>query len=356
MTIVIQKARNQFMGVTIVDVAAKAGVSPSTVSRVISNDSRISQKTSRKVRKVMDELGYHPNMMAKSLVTKTTNNLGIVLPRPADELFQNQFFSEIIRGIVTKAAANSYNVLMTAGANMFEEEKAVERLVRGRNVDGIILLSSRHEDPIIYFLREKAFPFVLVGRSDQYHDIISVDNDNISASYDVTRHLIQLGHRNIAFVSGPLNLTVSKDRLSGYGRALFEAGIAHRNEFIFENSFTTESATEITERILRLEQRPTAIIAIDDLTAFSIIRSLWARGLRVPEDCSVVGFNNTIISEMCLPPISSVDIGIYQMGKSVAQTLIQCIKGDGLEQARIIIPHQLIWRESVTHPLTDPSS
>ncbi|SMG55808.1 LacI family DNA-binding transcriptional regulator [Paenibacillus aquistagni] len=334
------------MAVTIVDVAHKAGVSPSTVSRVISNDSRISQKTSRKVRKIMEELGYHPNMLAKSLVTKTTNNIGIVLPRPADELFQNQFFSEIIRGIVTKAASGRYDVLLTTGTNEIEEEQAVERLVRGRNVDGIILLSSKKEDRTISFLREKKFPFVLVGRSEQYSDLISVDNDNVQAAYDVTRRLIQAGHRKIAFVSGPLNLTVSKDRLDGYTKALYEAGIAVQAQYQFEGSFTMESSEEVVQDILKLKDRPTAIVAIDDLVAFGLIRSFWRQGLRIPDDCSIAGFNNTLISEMCLPPIASVDIGIYQMGTSAAQALIQRIKGDGFEQARIIIPHQLIWRES----------
>ncbi|MFW5437729.1 LacI family DNA-binding transcriptional regulator [Paenibacillus apiarius] len=336
------------MAVTIIHVAERAGVSPSTVSRVISNDSRISQKTSRKVRKAMEELGYHPNLLAKSLVTKTTNNLGIVLPRPADEVFQNQFFSEIIRGIVTKAASSRYDVLMTAGTSHVEEEKAVERLVHGRNVDGIILLSSRRDDQIISFLRDKKFPFVLVGRSDQYVDIISVDNDNIAASYDVTRKLIQLGHRKISFVSGPFNLTVSKDRLDGYGKALLEAGIPACEEFILEGDFTQESSARITKRIVQLEERPTAIVAIDDVVAFAIIRSLRSSGVRVPEDCSVVAFNNTLLSEMCLPPLASIDIGIYQMGSSAVQALIQRIKGDGFEQARIIIPHQLVWRDSVT--------
>ncbi|WP_019424814.1 LacI family DNA-binding transcriptional regulator [Paenibacillus sp. OSY-SE] len=338
------------MAVTIINVAEKAGVSPSTVSRVISNDSRISQKTSRKVRKVMEELGYHPNLMAKSLVTRTTHNIGIVLPRPAEELFQNQFFSEIIRGIVTKAASSGYDILMTTSTNEIEEWKAVERLVQGRNVDGIILLASQREDPNISFLREKKFPFVLVGRSEDYSDITSVDNDNIAAAQAITRHLIELGHRRIGFVSGPFELTVSKDRLDGYSKALLDGGIPFRGDYVFEGAFTPDSAMQVTEQILKLEERPTAIIAIDDVVAFGIIRSLWNNGLRVPEDCSVVGFNNTSLAEMCLPQISSVDIGMYQMGQSTVQALIQRIKGDGFEQARIIIPHQLIWRRSVTSP------
>ncbi|MGZ9586569.1 LacI family DNA-binding transcriptional regulator [Paenibacillus marinisediminis] len=339
------------MAVTIVNVAEKAGVAPSTVSRVISNDSRISQKTSKKVRKVMEELGYHPNMLAKSLVTNTTHNIGIVLPRPADEVFQNQFFSDIIRGIVAKAAASQYDVMMTTGANGEEEIKAVKRLVHGRNVDGIILLASHMIDANISFLREKKFPFVLVGRSEDYSDITSVDNDNIAASQAITRHLIELGHRKIAFVSGPFELTVSKDRLDGFSKALMEAGIPFDIDYVYEGSFTPESAAQITERILELEERPTAIIATDDVVAFGIIRTLWNNGFNVPEDCSVVGFNNTLLAEMCLPQISSVDIGTYQMGQSTVQALVQSIKGEGFDQARIIIPHQLVWRDSVRAPV-----
>ncbi|WP_028544019.1 LacI family DNA-binding transcriptional regulator [Paenibacillus taiwanensis] len=338
------------MAVTIVHVAEQAGVSPSTVSRVISNDSRISQKTSRKVRKVMDELGYHPNMLAKSLVTNTTHNIGIVLPRPADELFQNQFFSEIIRGMVAKAASIHYDILMTTGSNAEEELKAVERLVRGRNVDGIILLASHKDDVNISFLREEKFPFVLVGRSEDFSDITSVDNDNIAASQAITRHLISLGHRRIAFVSGPFDLTVSKDRLDGFSKALLEAGIPFDRDYVYESAFTPESAAQITKHILSLATRPTAIITTDDVMAFSIIRTLWNNGLRVPEECSVVGFNNTSLAQMCLPQISSVDIGTYQMGQSAVQALVQRIKGEGFEQARIIIPHQLIWRDSVQVP------
>ncbi|WP_028595327.1 LacI family DNA-binding transcriptional regulator [Paenibacillus assamensis] len=338
------------MAITIVDVALKAGVSPSTVSRVISNDSRISQKTSKKVRKIMEELGYHPNMMAKSLVTKTTHNLGIILPRPAEELFRNQFFSEIIRGIVTKAASSGYDVLMTTGINADEEEAAVRRLVQGRVVDGIIMLSSRQDEHIISFLKDRKFPFVLVGRSEHHADIISIDNDNVAAAYDVTKKLLEQGHERIAFMSGPANLTVSKDRFSGYHKALLEAGLPLRNEYICEAGFTAESASQAAMDLMNLNNRPTAIITIDDVVAFGVIRTLWNNGMLVPEQCSVIGFNNTIMSEMCLPPIASVDIGIYQMGMSAAHTLISTVKGEGYGQARIIVPHQLIWRESVSVP------
>lgn len=229
------------MTVTIIDVAKRAGVSPSTVSRVISNHPRISPATARKVREAMEELGYHPNIAAKNLVSKTAQAIGVILPRPAEELFLNLFFPEVLRGIVTQATRAGYDLTMTAGTTEREELDAVTRLVKGRRADGVVLLYSRRNDPLVAFLTEQRFPFVLIGRSEEHPDVLSVDNDNVQAAYDATRHLIAQGHRRIGFVSGPPNLVVSRDRLEGYRKALQEAGLETRDEWIVEGEFLQES-------------------------------------------------------------------------------------------------------------------
>jgi DNA-binding LacI/PurR family transcriptional regulator len=204
--------------VTIKDIAKAAGVSPSTVSRVISKHSRISASTSNKINKIMTEMGYHPNMMAKSLVSKTTKTLAIMLPRPAEELFQDFFFGELLRGILTQATPAGYDMLLTAATSPLNEKETVSRLVLGRRVDGVILLSARVDDPLITMLSEQNFPAVLVGRANVAAPLLSVDNDNEQAAYDATRHLIMQGHQRIGFVSGPPNLTVALDRMAGYQR------------------------------------------------------------------------------------------------------------------------------------------
>lgn len=339
------------MSVTIIDVAKRAGVSPSTVSRVISGHPRISAATIRKVKEIMEDMGYHPNVMAKSLVSKTTNTIGIVLPRPAEELFQNLFFPEVIRGIVTQSTRSAYDLMMATGITEREELEAATRLVKGRRVDGILLLHSRKQDPVERFLREENFPFVLIGRSDDHPDILSVDNNNVQASCDATRHLISLGHKRIGFVSGPPNLIVSKDRLEGYLGALAEAGLQANPEWIVEGEFLQESGYRAMSFFMSLPERPTALVVIDDLVAFGVLRGLTELGYKVPDDLSIVGFNNIQLTELAAPPLSSVDIGIYQIGYTASQTLIHRIKGEKAIQPRVIIPHRLVVRESSSKPL-----
>jgi DNA-binding LacI/PurR family transcriptional regulator len=334
------------MSVTIIDVAKIAGVSPSTVSRVISNHPRISQATAVKVKEIMKELGYHPNVMAKSLVSKTTNTIGIILPRPAEELFLNLFFAEVIRGIVTHSTRSGYDLMMTTGTTEQEELEAITRLVKGRRVDGIILLYSRRKDPLIAFLLEHKFPFVLIGRSEDYPDILSVNNNNVQAAYDATRHLIIQGHKSIGFVSGPPNLIVSKDRMEGYKQALLEANLLANPEWIIESDFLQESGYRAMSILMNLPQRPTALVIIDDVVAFGVLRGLTELGYQVPQNLSIVGFNNIPMSELATPSISSIDIGIYQLGYTASQSLIRAMKNETVHHKQIIIPHRLIVRES----------
>lgn len=336
------------MSITIKDVAKKAGVSPSTVSRVISNHPRISHKTAARVKQIMEELGYHPNMMAKSLVSNTTNTLGIILPRPAEELFQNYFFHEALRGIVAHSNRAGYDLLMSAGSTEKEELNTVTRLVKGRRVDGVILLHSRAQDPMISLLHELDFPFVVIGRPIEYPDVLSVDNDNVQAAYDCTRHLIDQGHQRIGFVSGPPDLTMSRDRLEGYRKALSEANLPMRHDWIVEGEFLQESGYRAMSSIMNLPERPTALVVIDDVVTFGVIRGLTELGYRVPDDISLVSFNNIALSELSSPPISSIDIGTYQIGYMTSQTLIRLIQGERPHQPRVIIPHRLMVRESST--------
>lgn len=335
--------------VTIKDIARLAGVSPSTVSRVVSNHPRISPETSRKVKQIMEEQHYHPNVMAKSLVSKTTRSLGIMLPRPAEELFRNDFFGELLRGIVTQATRMDYDLLMTTATTTHNEADTISRLVRGRRVDGVILLKSYRDDALIAFLKENEFPFVLIGRNETYPDILTVDNDNRLAAYDATMHLIAQGHERIGFVSGPPNLTLSHDRLSGYEQALQEAGLQKRPEWIVEGEFLQESGFRAMSPFMDMPERPSALVVIDDNVAFGVLRGLAELGYRVPSDISLVSFNNIPLAELASPPLTSVDIGTYQLGYTAVQSLLRAIQGEAVHQKRMLIPHRLIVRDSSIH-------
>lgn len=332
--------------VTIKDVAKRAGVSPSTVSRVISGSTRISPATTARIKLIMEELGYHPNMMAKSLVSKTTRTLGIILPRPAEEMFLNLFFSEFIRGIVSHASRSGYDLLMTSGATEREEVEAITRLVKGRRVDGILILSSRRNDPVIRFLHEDEFPFVLIGRSTEFENILSVDTNNIQAGYDAAKHLIAQGHERIGFVSGPPHLIISQDRMEGYQQALKEAGLPMKQQWIVEGEFLQESGYRAMSMIMSLPEPPTALVVIDDVVAIGVLRGLTEIGFKVPDDISLVSFNNIAMSQLTSPPLTTIDIGIYQLGYTASQTLISSIQGEDTHRNRILIPHRLIARES----------
>lgn len=335
--------------ITIKDIAKAAGVSPSTVSRVVSNHPRISKATTLKVKKLMEEMGYHPNVMAKSLVSKTTQTLAIMLPRPAEELFQDFFFGELLRGILAQSTRAGYDMLLTAATSPHDETETVSRLVFGRRVDGIILLSSRVHDPLINLLNEQKFPTVLIGRTEGHNNILSVDNNNEQAAYDATQHLIMQGHKRIGFVSGPPALTVAFDRIEGYRRAMREADLPILSEWSVEGEFLQESGYRAMSILMSLPESPTGLVVIDDVVAFGVLRGLTELGYKVPEDLSIVSFNNIALSELATPPISSIDIGTYQLGYTASQMLIRLIQEESVHQNRMIIPHRLIVRESSTH-------
>lgn len=334
------------LAATIKDIALRAGVSVSTVSRVISNHPRISPQTAKKVRAIMQELNYHPNLTAKSLVSKSTKTLGILLPKQADVLLLNPFFTEAMRGIVSYSTRAGYDLLMIGPPSNGEELEAVIRIVRGKRVDGILILHSRVNDPVIAYLQKDGFPHVLIGRSEEYPSTLTVDTDNVAAAYDATHCLIRQGHRKIGFVSGPPNLVVSRDRLEGYRKAIREAKLPERDEWIVEGDFLQESGFRAMSFLMGLPDRPTALLVTDDIITFGIVRGLTELGYRVPDDLSLFSFNNISLAELANPPISSVDIGIFQLGYTATHLLIADVEGRSVADRRQIIPHRLLIRGS----------
>ncbi len=337
--------------VNIKDIAKAAGVSPSTVSRVVSNHPRISEATSQKVKRIMEEMGYHPNIMAKSLVSKTTQTLAIMLPRPAEELFQDIFFGELLRGMLAHSTRAGYDMLLAAASSTQTENETLSRLVLGGRVDGVILLSARTDDPLIELLHRHKFPTVLIGRADESYNILSVDTDNVQAAYDATQHLILQGHERIGFVSGPPNLTVSADRMSGYRKAMTNAGLTIRQEWIVEGEFLQHSGYRAMSFLMSLPERPSGILVIDDVVGFGVLRGLNELGYKVPDDISLVSFNNIALSELSIPSISSIDIGTYQLGYTASQMLISHIQQGATSNRRVTIPHRLIIRDSSVRSL-----
>lgn len=337
----------RLLTVTIKDVAKLANVNPSTVSRVISNNPRISEKTKREVRMAMETLGYHPNLNARSLVNKSTQAIGLIMPGAAEKAFQNPFFSEVLRGISTKAHQEEYSLYLSTGGTESDIFDGVVNMVQGRRVDGIILLYSSTNDRIIQYLRERNFPFTVIGKPANDREFITyIDNDNVLAAKEATEYLIKLGHDRVAFVGGSLELLVTVDRLEGYKAALKNSNIHLRPEYIVHEEFLKEGGQEAVIELFSLDDPPTALMVTDDLMAFGVLGSFDEQGIRVPEDVSVVGFNNLMLSEFSRPPLTSVDINIFQLGYNALELLINLVTKPEVEPSKLIVPHKLIVRDS----------
>ncbi len=346
-TIKMERERMVFMPVTIKDVAKKANVAPSTVSRVIADSPRISTKTKKRVQKVMEELGYHPNLNARSLANQSTKAIGLIMPSSANKTFQNPFFPEVIRGISSFANIKDYSIYMSTGETEQEIYEGVVKMVQGRRVDGIVLLYSRVDDKVMQYLMDQQFPFVLIGKPQHSPDQITyIDNDNIRASREVTEYLLSLGHQRIAFVGGTPNLMVTKDRLKGFKEAFMHAGLPVSEEFIFYVEFLREGGQEAVEQIMSQKDRPTAIVVTDDLMALGVLSTLMEKGYNVPDDVSVASFNNVIFSEIACPPLTSVDVRTFQLGYEAARSIVEKIETTDSTCKSIIVPHEIIKRQT----------
>jgi DNA-binding LacI/PurR family transcriptional regulator len=335
------------MAVTIKDVAKLAEVAPSTVSRVIANSPRISEKTKKKVKEAMDYLGYHPNFNARSLANRSTQAIGLVMPSSADKAFQNPFFPEVIRGISTMAHEKEYALYMSTGNTEDEIFEGVIRMVQGRRVDGIVMLYSRVDDRIMNYLQEQDFPFTVIGKPFKKAEKITyIDNNNYKAAKEMTEYLIALGHERIGFVGGNLNLVVTIDRLQGYEKAVRNAGLPYRDDYIVHEEFLKEGGQEAVKELLALEKPPSALLVMDDLMSFGVLSTLNELGISVPADISLLSFNNVLLSELSSPSLTSVDINIFQLGYEGAKGLLECIQFPENPAKRVDVPYKLVVRQS----------
>ncbi|GGH80097.1 DNA-binding LacI/PurR family transcriptional regulator [Pullulanibacillus pueri] len=337
------------MAITIKDVAKQAGVAPSTVSRVISDSPRISMKTKRKVRKVMEELGFHINHNARNLVQQKTRNIGIVMKNSSSESLHDPFFPEVLRGISAWCNKEDFSISLTTGETEETIFKDVVKMVQGKQVDGIIVLYSKKDDKVVPYLSKSGIPFVVIGRPfDTGYEMMYVDNDNVLAAKSATEYLIKLGHKNIGYIGGELDFEVAKFRLQGFKEAML---LHHLS--ISESKIKNPEMSRMDEAVKELmdsDSPPTALLVIDDLSALSVLSVLKERNIKVPEEVSIVSFNNTIISKITSPALTSVDTQIFQLGFESARCLIEEINEPSQIKKSVIIPTIFVERES-TKPI-----
>lgn len=332
--------------ITIKDVARKAGVSPSTVSRVISKNPKISEDTSNRVMKIMDELGYYPNEIARSLVKQKSGSIGVIMPTTSEDVLLNPFFPEALRGIVKGASKTGYDLLLSTNSDKNEELKAVQNFIRGSKVDGIILMSSKINDECINYLCSLDFPFSLIGTPDKNLERINhVDNDNYMAAYELTTYLAKLGRKKIAIIAGEKELMVTQKRVEGYEKALSESNLIYDKDLVFTGSFDEVTGYKYGEIIGYSENRPDGIIITDDLVAYGTLKAFEAVNIRVPDDIAIASFNNSRLASYANTPITSVDINAALLGLEAVNLLVDAMES-GVRGKRTITPYTIYKRKS----------
>ncbi len=335
------------MAVTIKDVAALAGVSPSTVSRTCKNNPSISEETKERVRKAMAELGYEPNFQASNLASQNSRTIGIILPASAKEVYENSFYLEAIQGISHYCNGRQYMTTIVTGQDETEILDAVRSMSRSGKVDGFIILYSKKDDPVIDYLFNEGLLYILIGKATQYtNQTIYIDNDNLLAGREAAEYLYQLGHRRIAYLGSDSSLMFSADRKAGYQLALASHQLPVRPEYCVEVKNVSQNNEEAIRGLLMQKDRPTAILVSDDILAVSLERVCLENHLAIPEDLSIISFNNSLFARLTSPQLTSIDIGAGQLGSEAASQIINHIENPNLLATKIIVPHHLIERDS----------
>jgi len=332
---------------TLRQVAGRAGVDASTVSRVLRADPALAVRpeTRERILTAARELNYRPNAAALSLKLRQTHTLGMLVPD-----ITNPIFPGIFRGVEATAAAAGYRVILVNTDEARDRESLFVDLLTEKRVDGLILATALTDDKTVAALREGGYPFVLVNRRMPGLNERYVSADDEAGARLATEHLIRLGHRRIAHISGPLFTDTGLRRLKAYRECLHNHGIPFESAYVVEGDFREPTGQAAMQHLLELPQPPTAVFCANDLTAIGAMSALRQRGLRLPEDLSLVGFNDLPWTEHLQPPLTTVHVPLPEMGALACTMLLQLLAGVPLQPVAIVVPVRLMERGSTAPP------
>lgn len=342
------------MTVTIKDVAALAGVSPSTVSRVSNDNPSISRETKEKVRRAMAKLGYEPPApVGNSSEKQYTRFIGVVLPPSPRMTYENPFYLETLRGISQFCNQRQYAAAVITGQDEPEILRTLQNMNQGAQLEGVILLYAKAEDRIVNYLCEAGLLYALIGKADQLAgQTICIDNDNLLAGREAADYLYGLGHRKIAYLGYGDMFLYSADRKAGYQLSLLQHDLPVIPDYCVEIEGVPSDNLPALQRLLKREDRPTAVVASDDILAVVLERVCMQAGLSIPEDLSVISFNNSPFAQFTSFQLTSVDINSFQLGFEAASQLINHVENPDLLATKIIVPHYIVERNSCQNPKT----
>lgn len=333
------------------EIGRRAGVSRSTVSRVVNGDSNVSPKTKKRVEAVIAETGYRPHAAARSLASNSTGVLGLVIPSAVETLFVDPYFGRLIYGI--SGATNKVDMTLTLFilGDQLDEDPIISRVVAPGLVDGVIVTATTMEDPLIDHLRGANMPFVVIGRPDDPRAVFSVDVDNRGGARSAALHLAKLDRQRMALISAPSNTSAGVDRSEGFIDGLTAAGLSIDGR-IQEGDWTEDSGRRAMENLLA--DSPDAVFAASDRMAIGAINAIRGAGLRCPEDVAVVSFDGLIPPDQTVPRLTSVAQPVREVGERTVLLLKSVIEGTVTTPESVIYPTELVVRESCGSELAAP--
>jgi len=328
---------------TLEDVARISGVSRSTVSRVINTDPNVGERTRQKVQEVIQNLNFQPNMAARGLAAGSTKVIGLVIPVGISSIFSDPYFPLVIQGVSSACNHLGYSIMLWLAKPLYER-KTISQIIYNGLIDGVIVLATLLDDPLIDSLSESNRPFMTIGRHPTNEKINYVDVDNRSGAYLAVSYAIRAGYHRVGLIGGPRNTISGLDRYQGYLDALRQFGLPVIPELVTESDYSDAGSYQTMKRLLPFH--PDAVFAASDAMAFAAIRAIQEVGLSVPKDIAIVGFDDIPPAATSKPPLTTVRQPILQTGKIAAEILIDMIEHPDSHPHRVVLPTELVIRSS----------
>ena len=329
------------MNVTIYDVAREANVSMATVSRVVNGNPNVKPTTRKKVLEAIERLGYRPNAVARGLASKKTTTVGVIIPD-----ISSIFYSELARGIEDIATMYKYNIILSNSDQNKQKEFHLLNTMLGKQVDGIVFMGGNITEDHVAEFGKSPVPIVLAASIENSGTIPSVTIDYNQAANDAVSALIAKGHKKIAFVTGPIDEQVGMKKLEGYKSALEQANIPFEEDLIIEGDFSYESGMEAMDKIVEIAEKPSAVFVSTDEMALGVIHGATDRGIKIPEDIEVMGFDNTRLATMIRPRLTTVVQPMYDIGAVAMRLLTKYMNKENVEDHIVVLPHRIEFRQS----------
>jgi DNA-binding LacI/PurR family transcriptional regulator len=336
---------------TLEEVARAAGVSRATASRVVNGSATVGLEARQSVERAIAQLRYVPNRAARSLVTRRSESIGVVIAEPTGRIFGDPFFAEVLRGISAGLAARQLQLVLMVFQSL-EEGRRAERYLTGSHLDGVILFSLHGEDPLPEDLQSHGMPVVVGGEPMRGARVSSVDNDNHGGAIAAVNHLIEQGRTTIATITGPLDMSAAVTRRRGYLEAVEAAGRMPDPSLEEVGGFTREGGLRAMQALLQRCPDIDAVFAASDLMAAGALHALYTAGRRVPEDVAIVGFDDSIIALSTQPALSSVRQSMVRMGRELVNVLLEIVGAGDNVIRRVVLETELIVRQSSGGPPT----